>query len=151
MQGVTKPTEKKSPDNGGRIFPYFWRYQVMRMISTKVLQESMEVESLYLARTVMVDFYLAGDGRGGSDGTRGGVNGAAGLGGAGICGVGAETSLLLINDGQELGRMGLPGILEELDGRGCLDPLLCVGIHAGNARKMAYGTADRPDYPRWGH
>jgi enterochelin esterase-like enzyme len=126
----------------------------MRMISTKILQESMEVESLYLARTVMVDFYLAGGtGRRGSDGKRG-VNGTSGLvvgGGAGICGVGPETSLLLINDGQELNRLGLSHILEELDGRGSLDPLLCVGIHAGTARKMEYGTAGRPDYQGWGN
>ncbi len=31
-----------------------------------------------------------------------------------------------------------------------LDPLLCVGIHAGDARKMEYGTAGRPDYQGWG-
>jgi enterochelin esterase-like enzyme len=99
----------------------------------------MEVESLYLARTVMVDFYLAGGG--------GGRLGR----GAGISGVGPETSLLLINDGQELGRLGLSGILEELDSRGNLEPLLCVGIHAGTARKMEYGTAGRPDYQGWGN
>jgi enterochelin esterase-like enzyme len=113
----------------------------MRMISTKILQESMEVESLYLARSVMVDFYLAGTGRSGLDGKRGE---------AGICGVGPETSLLLINDGQELSRLGLAGILEELDGRGSLDPLLCVGIHAGAARKLEYGTAGQPGYQGWG-
>jgi enterochelin esterase-like enzyme len=113
------------------------------MISTKILQESMEVESLYLARTVMVDFYLAGGYRR--------VSGGRLEGGSGICGVGPETSLLLINDGQELGRLGLAGILEELDGRGSLDPLLCVGIHAGTARKMEYGTAGRPDYQGWGN
>jgi enterochelin esterase-like enzyme len=147
------------------------------MISTKILQESMEVESLYLARTVIVDFYMAG-GSERSEGSeniraegegndRGGARNDAstkvwarddarpqfssGLdGGGGICGVGPETSLLLINDGQELGRLGLVGILEELDGRGCLNPLLCVGIHAGVARKMEYGTAGRPGYQDWG-
>jgi enterochelin esterase-like enzyme len=81
------------------------------------------------------------------------LNGGAGLVygyGTGISGVGPETSLLLINDGQELGRMGLAGILEELDSRGSLCPLLCVGIHAGAARKMEYGTAGRVDYQGWG-
>jgi enterochelin esterase-like enzyme len=88
----------------------------------------MVLESENLARVVMVDFY-----------------------GVGVSGVGPETSLLLINDGQELGRMGLAGILGELDSRACLRPLLCVGIHAGTARKMEYGTAGRPDYQGWGN
>jgi enterochelin esterase-like enzyme len=103
----------------------------------------MVLESEYLARPVMVDFYLAGAGRRGR-----GVNGRDS--GIGISEVGPETSLLLINDGQELDRMGLAGILEELDSRGGLEPLLCVGIHAGATRKMEYGTAGRPDYQGWG-
>src|SRR5580693_2105607 len=128
----------------------------MNISTSKVLQESMEVESLYLARTVLVDFYFAGANHGGLNGKRGGsgVNGAANLvgdrGGCGVSGVGPETSLLLINDGQELGRLGLAGILEELDRRESIDPLLCVGIHAGAARKMEYGSASRPDYQGWG-
>ncbi len=101
----------------------------------------MALESEYLARTVMVDFYLSGAGRRG-----GGMNGN----GIGIDEVEPGTSLLLINDGQELGRMGLAGILEELDGQGGLAPMLCVGIHAGTARKMEYGTTGRPDYQGWG-
>jgi enterochelin esterase-like enzyme len=111
---------------GGRIFPYFWRYLSMNIYTTKILQESMVLDSVNLGRPVTVDFYFVG-------GT-----------------VGTETSLLLINDGQELGRLGLAAILEELDGRGSLEPLLCVGIHAGAARKMEYGTAGRPDYQGWG-
>jgi enterochelin esterase-like enzyme len=117
----------------------------MKLFTSKVLQESMEVESLYLGRTVLVDFYFVG-GTGRSDGM--GTNG--GRGGCGISGVGPETSLLLINDGQELGRLGLAGILEELDRRESIDPLLCVGIHAGVARKMEYGSASRADYQGWG-
>lgn len=162
---------------GGRIFRYFWRYFFMNISTSKVLQESMELESLFLERAVRVDFYLAGSDRAGSDragadgcgpgGGRGGAGrdtvgrdavgrnavgrGGVGIDGVGICGVGPETSLLLINDGQELDRMGLVGILEELDGRGGLEPLLCVGIHAGAARKMEYGTAGRPDYQGWGN
>jgi enterochelin esterase-like enzyme len=98
----------------------------MEMISSKILRESMAIESGFLKRSVTVDFYL----------TRGGV--------------GPETSLLLINDGQDLGRLGLSGILEELEGRGALAPLLCVGIHAGADRKMEYGTACQLDYQGWG-
>jgi enterochelin esterase-like enzyme len=52
---------------------------------------------------------------------------------------------LLINDGQDLGKLGLAGILEDLYGRGLLSPLLCAGIHAGPERIMEYGTAPTPD------
>ena len=110
----------------------------------------MVLESEYLARSVMVDFYLAGTSREGL-----GVNGKGQVdmmngSGIGISQVGQDTSLLLINDGQELGKMGLARILEDLDSRGCLQSLLCVGIHAGPARKMEYGTGERPDYQGWG-
>ena len=127
----------------------------MKLFTSKVLRESMELESLYLERTVLVDFYFVrGDGNG-LNGKRGmALNGAANLagdrGGCGISGVGPQTSLLLINDGQELGRLGLADILEELDRRDGIKPLLCVGIHAGVARKMEYGSAGRPDYQGWG-
>jgi hypothetical protein len=166
----------------------------MKLSTSKVLRESMEVESLYLERTVLVDFYFVGGDGNRLNGKRGMVlNGAANLAGdRGGCGrtersegsehiraegegydrggarddastkvwarddsrpkfwVGPQTSLLLINDGQELGRLGLADILEELDRRGGIKPLLCVGIHAGVARKMEYGSAGRPDYQGWG-
>ena len=61
-----------------------------------------------------------------------------------------EVSLLLINDGQDLGRMDLAGILANLYQEDRLLPLLCVGIYAGEARKMEYGTAVRADYQGWG-
>ena len=93
--------------------------------STRILQESMELESAHLGRRVTIDFYLAG-------------GEAAGLS--------PDTSLLLINDGQDLGRLGLAGVLADLYGRGSLAPLLCAGIHAGTDRKMEYGTASRADY-----
>lgn len=84
-------------------------------------------QSTQLGRAVTIDLYAAGGNF-----------------------AGAETSLLLINDGQDLGRMGLAGILEKLDAQGRLAPLLCAGIHAGVDRKQEYGTAGRPDYQGWG-
>ena len=57
-----------------------------------------------------------------------------------------EADLLLINDGQDLVKMGFAGILEDLYERDLLRPLLCVGIHAGEDRKMEYGTAGIADY-----
>ena len=52
--------------------------------------------------------------------------------------------LLLFNDGQDLPEMGFPDLLEELTDR--LDPLLCVGIHAGKDRLREYGTSNSSDY-----
>jgi len=94
--------------------------------STNIMQDSMTLESVPLKRTVQVDFYLAG------------------------APLSPETSLLLINDGQDLGGLGLAGILDDLYSRGSLAPLLVAGIHAGADRKMEYGTSCRPDYQGWG-
>ena len=95
--------------------------------SRNILQEGMELRSRYLERNVQVDLYLP--------------DGMADM---------REVSLLLINDGQDLGKMGLAGILSELYQSGRLSPLLCVGIHAGEGRKMEYGTAVGVDYQGWG-
>jgi enterochelin esterase-like enzyme len=95
--------------------------------SRNILQEGMVLKSRYLERSVQVDLYLPA--------------GAPDM---------REVSLLLINDGQDLGRMGLTGILSDLYDKERLSPLLCVGIHAGDQRKMEYGTAVRVDYQGWG-
>lgn len=100
--------------------------------STGILTESIYLESLSLNRSVQIDFYLP-----------------AGLT-EGAFYLSEKTSLLLINDGQELKQMGLAEMLDELYGRGKIDPLLCVGIHAGPERKMEYGTAGIPAYSGWG-
>ena len=55
-------------------------------------------------------------------------------------------SLLLINDGQDMEKLGLEKMLEDLFEKNSLHPLLCVGIHAGAERKQEYGTAARSDY-----
>jgi len=95
-------------------------------MSTSIEQEIMLLDSVHLERRVQIDLYAAGGP------------------------VSPETSLLLLNDGQDLGRLGLASILEELYQRGAISPLLCAGIHAGNERTMEYGTAGRPDYKGWG-
>ena len=56
-----------------------------------------------------------------------------------------ELSLLLINDGQDLAKMGFNNLLDGLMTTGQISPLLVVGIHAGN-RFSEYGTAGIPDY-----
>lgn len=54
--------------------------------------------------------------------------------------------LLLVNDGQDLAKMPLLPILQQLWRDQEIAPLLLVGIHAGNSRKMEYGVAGIPDY-----
>lgn len=58
----------------------------------------------------------------------------------------SHLSLLLINDGQNLEEMGFAGLLESLHATDPTRPLLAVGIHAGEHRKMEYGVAGHPDY-----
>lgn len=57
-----------------------------------------------------------------------------------------KLSLLLINDGQNLEEMNFASMLEEHMASHQIDPLLCVGIHAGNDRKQEYGTAGVLDF-----
>jgi len=57
-----------------------------------------------------------------------------------------ELSLLLINDGQDLGDMGFPLLFNQLLKANEIRPLFCVGIHAGRDRKNEYGTAKILDY-----
>jgi enterochelin esterase-like enzyme len=55
-------------------------------------------------------------------------------------------SLLLINDGQDMDMLGLQPMLEDLYSKGAINPVLCVGIHASEERKMEYGTMHVVDY-----
>lgn len=91
-----------------------------------ILREEMQVNSVILGRAVQVDLYMPAAGAAFREGT--------------------GTTLLLINDGQDLAGMGFSEILDDLYGRGLLAPLLCAGIHAGTDRMMEYGTSDIPDY-----
>ena len=88
-----------------------------------LLVENVEIDSIFLARKVKVDFYLP-------------VNVAAP----------EQMSLLLINDGQDMDTMGFEGILNNLYEQQAIHPVLCVGIHAGAERKLEYGTASQPDF-----
>lgn len=90
--------------------------------SSLIVQERLVLNSPALGRSVEVDLYLP-------------TSASA-----------PAMNLLLINDGQDLVKMDLGDILDELYGRGLIAPLLCAGIHAGRHRKMEYGTAGCPDY-----
>jgi enterochelin esterase-like enzyme len=81
-------------------------------------QESYILNSAFLQREVIIDFYFPPEKNSSSD-----------------------LDLLLINDGQDLITMGFQNILEELYEQEKLKPLLCAGIHCGPDRKNEYGTA----------
>jgi enterochelin esterase-like enzyme len=53
--------------------------------------------------------------------------------------------VLYLNDGQDLGRLRLPAMLNQLFRRGEVRPFLLVAIHAAD-RLQEYGVAARPDY-----
>ena len=59
-------------------------------------------------------------------------------------------SLLLINDGQDMEKMHFQTILRHLYTANKIEPLLFVAIHAGEDRKMEYGTQNIPDYKERG-
>jgi enterochelin esterase-like enzyme len=103
---------------------FFIIFDVMEVAGrTGILYESIQLISPSLGRTLRVDLYLPDRAVRPQD-----------------------MSVLLINDGQDLEKLGLSVILGDLYGRGILSPLLCVGIHAGADRKKEYGVAAMPDY-----
>lgn len=91
--------------------------------SERILKEHITIESKFLKREISIDFYLAAD-----------------------VDLNASPALLLINDGQDMEKLGLELILENLYNSKSIKPLFCVGIHAGVDRKLEYGTAARADY-----
>lgn len=83
--------------------------------------ETFKIESLFLERSVTVDCYLPEV-------------------------LDDETSLLLINDGQDLLTMDFNSILNETRRIRPLSSLMCIGLHCGRDRKNEYGTAQILDY-----
>jgi len=59
---------------------------------------------------------------------------------------GTPLSLLLINDGQDMEKMNFRSVLDKLYETALIEPLLFAAIHAGEDRKMEYGTQLYPDY-----
>ncbi len=88
-----------------------------------VLVESITIKSIYLEREVIVDAYLP-------------TNVAHP----------EDVSILLINDGQDLLKMPFDEILEDLNNKNAIEPLICLGIHCGEERKREYGVAYSADY-----
>ncbi len=96
---------------------------MMMSKETAILEERHIIHSAHLHRDVIVDYYLPVDI---SDPSR--------------------MSLLMINDGQDMERMGFRHILEQLYKSNAIKPVVFAAIHAGKDRKMEYGTAGFPDY-----
>lgn len=90
---------------------------------SSILVENTTIESIFLGRKVLIDFYLP---RNATDSP--------------------QISLLLINDGQDMEKMHFRTILENLYAGQSIEPLLYVAIHAGAERRMEYGTQHQLDY-----
>lgn len=58
----------------------------------------------------------------------------------------AELPLLLINDGQDMEKMGFTSIIDSLYSNKEIRPLFVAGIHCGTERKREYGVAAQADY-----
>lgn len=57
-----------------------------------------------------------------------------------------QMSLLLVNDGQDLLKMPFDQLLDNEITKGNIEPLMVIGIHCGEDRKLEYGTAYRQDF-----
>ena len=89
-----------------------------------IFVEQQEINSVFLARKVKVDFYLPANVKRPE-----------------------EMSLLLINDGQDMEAMGFKNILAEFYNRqNGVHPFFCATIHCGADRKQEYGVAGVPDF-----
>lgn len=89
-----------------------------------ILVENTDLASLFLSRSVKVDFYYPQ-----------------------LTGKNEPYSLLLINDGQDMPKMDFRSLLadfyqEEKNAK----PLFCAAIHCSADRKQEYGVANVPDY-----
>ncbi|MGE5107381.1 MAG: alpha/beta hydrolase [Sphingobacteriales bacterium] len=60
-----------------------------------------------------------------------------------------ELNLLMMNDGQDFEQLRIKEIVDSLYLKNLIQPLLIVGIHAGD-RSQEYGVADKPDYENRG-
>lgn len=89
----------------------------------KYYTEYLSLFSEYLDRHILVDIYLP---RGISDPS--------------------SLNLLLVNDGQDLPKMPFSTIINSLVETGEIEPVIGVGMHCNEDRKLEYGTADILDF-----
>ncbi len=60
-----------------------------------------------------------------------------------------ELNLLILNDGQEMGQFKVKEIIDSLYSKKLIQPLVIVGVHAGD-RMKEYGVAGNPDFLKRG-
>jgi enterochelin esterase-like enzyme len=87
-----------------------------------IQNETIYIESVFLKRRVIIDLYRS------------------------AAASNVQIPLLLINDGQDLGKMGFNSILDHLVESGNIKALFCAGIHCSEERKREYGIAGQADY-----
>lgn len=92
-----------------------------------IIVEQKLVYSSSLRRYITLDFYLPKN-----------VSDPSGL------------SLLVLNDGQDLSKMPFDVMLNDLIESQEIQPVICVGVHAGRNRKLEYGTSGIPDFKNRG-
>ena len=98
--------------------------KIMQPVHTaNILVENRTLLSVFLEREVKIDFFLPKN-----------------------IADPSSMSLLLINDGQNMGELGLQDILENLYAEKLITPVFIAAIHAGSQRKMEYGVASQADY-----
>ena len=61
----------------------------------------------------------------------------------------SQMNLLLLNDGQDINKFRVKEIIDSLYSKKLIQPVLVVGIHAGD-RMREYGVTDQPDYQNRG-
>ena len=89
-----------------------------------ILVENIALKSAFLGREVKIDLYQPGN-----------------------MAVTAPVPLLLINDGQDMEKLGLQSMLDGLCvEKKIIQPILCAAIHCGTERKREYGVAAEADY-----
>lgn len=87
-----------------------------------LLVEQRAIPSKFLNRYVIIDLFIP------------------------VCSSSKEASLLLINDGQDLGEMQFASMLNGLMAGKQVEPFICAGIHAGKDRKNEYGVSAEKDF-----
>lgn len=96
---------------------------MQRSKQTGVPVKNIILSSVYLNRDVLIDLYFPP------------IGSASDL-----------TSLLIINDGQDLPKFKFDEMLADLYEANEIKPIFCVGIHCSAERKMEYGVASMLDY-----
>ncbi|MES2774680.1 MAG: alpha/beta hydrolase-fold protein [Bacteroidota bacterium] len=107
--------------------PYFWTMTAEKTAHTTSLKhyevEPFTIQSEYLDRKVFLDAYYPRN-----------------------ISQPSTMTLMLINDGQDMEKLGLAKMLDDLLDEGAITPILAIGIRCNEDRRLEYGTSDILDY-----